>query len=156
MKYRILTDEELNHFGDELVQFLIVNGVHGEEWENLNKEYPDKALELVEIFSDQILQKVYEKIKVLEFRSADRLFVFYLGTELIGLIGFQTDEMSTAGFSTPENIHKTLSGTFEGIKYFRSEKGYQWDRETEIHKMIENGCVPSTEEFWRSVQELIQ
>ena len=47
MKYRMLTTEELTHFEEDLKQFLIVNGVHGDEWEQMNRETPDKAVELV-------------------------------------------------------------------------------------------------------------
>jgi len=45
MKYRILTADELVHFEEELKQFLIVNGVHGDEWEKMNRETPERAVE---------------------------------------------------------------------------------------------------------------
>ena len=38
MKYRCLTDEELKELEPEFKQFLIVNHVHAEEWEELNKK----------------------------------------------------------------------------------------------------------------------
>ncbi|WP_430405394.1 DUF6495 family protein [Fluviicola sp.] len=43
MKYRILSDEELQHLEGDLKAFLIINGVHGEEWAKLNQEDPQKA-----------------------------------------------------------------------------------------------------------------
>jgi hypothetical protein len=48
MKYRCLTDDELKLLADDLKHFLIVNGVHAEEWEHMNKVNPDKAVQLVE------------------------------------------------------------------------------------------------------------
>ena len=43
MKYRILTDEELAPLADEFKHFLIVNGVHTEEWVRINSNSPQKA-----------------------------------------------------------------------------------------------------------------
>ena len=57
MKYRILSNEELSHLEEDFKHFLIVNGVHAEEWEALNNNDVDKAVQLVEVFSDTVLQK---------------------------------------------------------------------------------------------------
>ena len=104
MKYRILTTEELTHFEEDLKQFLIVNGVHGDEWERMNRETPDKAVELVALFSDTVLQKVYEKIRFLEFRSVDSCLVFHCLSDRMLLIAIQRTQPDL-DLSTPENIH---------------------------------------------------
>jgi hypothetical protein len=156
MKYRLLDSDELSHFNEELVQFLIVNGIHGEEWEKLNKTDPEKAIELVGIFSDQVLQKVYENIKYLEFRAKDRLLLFYLGIEKIGLIGLESGSNSEVDFSDTEKIHRSLQLESNGIRYFRSAKEYSGERELEIHQMIGSGCIPSTAQFWEYMNELTQ
>jgi hypothetical protein len=69
MKYRILSDEELAHLEDDFKQFLIVSEVHDDEWREMNKKDSEKALSLVRLFSDTVLQKVYEKVKFIEHRS---------------------------------------------------------------------------------------
>lgn len=51
----MLTEEELSHFSEELKHFLIVNGIHAEEWEMMNRQNPEKACELVGVFSDTVL-----------------------------------------------------------------------------------------------------
>jgi hypothetical protein len=38
MKYRCLTDDELKELETEFKHFLISNGVHTEEWEQLNRK----------------------------------------------------------------------------------------------------------------------
>ena len=86
MKYRLLANDELEHFQDELKQFLIVNGVHAEEWESMNLEDPQKAVELIGLFSDTVLQRVYEKLHYFEFRSINSLMLFYIGRDIIHLI----------------------------------------------------------------------
>lgn len=101
MKYRMLSTEELAHFEEDLKQFLIVNGVHGDEWEQMNRETPEKAIELVGLFSDTVLQKVYEKIRFLEFRSADSCLVFHCLSDRMLLIAIQGTKPEV-DLSTPE------------------------------------------------------
>ena len=78
MKYRMLSEEELQIFEEDLKQFLIVNGVHNDEWVEMNSNNPDKARDLVGVFSDSVLQKVYEKIRFIEHRSNSSCMVFHL------------------------------------------------------------------------------
>lgn len=148
MKYRMLNEEELTHLEEELKQFLIVNGVHGEEWERLNRDEPAKAIQLVELFSDNVLQKVYEKMKVIEFRSKDSCMVFHYGEDAIDLISIQAKPNTNVDLSTPESIHDALTKKSEELNYFRSGKKYKEEREMELHKMLVQGCIPSSNEFW--------
>lgn len=156
MKYRILTSEELNHLEDDLKHFLIINGVHSEEWERLNKEETEKAIELVEIFSDTVLQKVYEKLQYLEFRSMDSCIVFHFTPKDVELISIQKKQDSKIDLSTAESIHEALKSTINDLTFFESKKKYSDSRELEIHKMIEQGCLVSSEEFWNSLKEVIK
>lgn len=156
MKYRILTDEELTHLEEDFKQFLIVTGVHAEEWEEMNKSDITKAIKIVEVFSDTVLQKVYEKISYLEFRSANSCMVFHFDSTSIKLISIQKKENSTVDLSTPESIHLALTKSFKDLSFFRSEKQYTTSREEEIHKMIEQGCFISSVEFWNLLSEVLK
>lgn len=41
------------------------------------------------------------------------------------------------------------------LRFFRSEKVHQHSREEEIHRLIEQGCVPSDETFWNGLVALV-
>lgn len=155
MKYRILSDEELTHFEEDLKAFLIVNGVHAEEWAELNKTNPQKAVELVELFSDNVLQKVYEKIKFVEHRSEKSCLVFKMNEKEIQLISINSSSDS-ADLSTPESIHSALQNNADSLTFFQSKKSYSKNREMEIHEMLEQGCVPSSEAFWILLEKSIR
>lgn len=155
MKYRILSDEELSHLEEDFKQFLIVTGVHAEEWEEMNKTDVQKAIQLVEVFSDTVLQKVYEKIAYLEFRSSDSCMVFNFGPSSVKLISIQRKPESSVDLSTPESIHNALANASKELSFFRSEKQYIISREEEIHKMIEQGCYISSAEFWDLLTEVL-
>lgn len=155
MKYRILRDDELEGLQEDFKHFLIVNGVHNEEWVEMNERQPVKAVELVELFSDAVLQKVYEKIQVLEFRSEKSCLVFKVGREVIELISIQAEAATSIDLSTPESIHAALVNDGKNLRFFKTEKAYSQVRELEIHQMIEQGCVPSVEGFWHALETVI-
>lgn len=155
MKFRILTNDELNVLEEDLKAFLIVNGVDGSEWEKINKNSPEKAVALVELFSDMVLEKVYSKLQYLEFRSPKTCMVFNCGTSETRLISLQLDEKSPADLSTPESIHQALLQHANTIQFLKHTRVHQKTREEEIHQLIEQGCVPSVKEFWVSLETVI-
>ena len=155
MKYRILSEEELEVFAEDLKHFLIVNGVHGEEWEEMNKVNPEKAVQLVELFSDTVLQIVYEKLKFIEHRSATSCLVFYLKSDEVEMISLNAKPESTVDLSTPESIHEALVHQPSELTVFKTSKPYTKERELEIHQMLEQGCVNSTESFWQALVKLV-
>ena len=87
VKYRFLTDDELIALEVEFKQFLITNGLHDDEWRVLNKDYPKKAEEVVGLFSDLILDKVFTQTKYLMHHSNDKIKVFYFTTSKAIMIG---------------------------------------------------------------------
>ncbi len=158
MKYRMLTSEELTHLEEELKQFLIINHVYKEEWERMNRDTPEMAQDLVGLFSDQVLQRVYENIVYLEHRSKDACLVFKLGKDIIEMIGLQkkNNDTDVVTFETPESIHDALSVHPNQVGFFKHTKTYTKQREEEIHQMIEQGCVKSSEEFWKLLLEVVE
>ncbi|OFZ07366.1 MAG: hypothetical protein A3D92_07720 [Bacteroidetes bacterium RIFCSPHIGHO2_02_FULL_44_7] len=156
MKYRMLSTEELEVFEEDFKHFLIVNGVHSEEWEAMNLQQPDQALALVELFCDTVLHKVYEKLRFLELRTKESCLVFKMGPEEIDLISLSAKAGAEVDLSTPESIHQALVEKAGHLGFFRSKKRYNTERELEIHALIEQGCVPSTESYWDALNSVVE
>jgi hypothetical protein len=155
MKYRLLSDAELHHLEGDLKAFLIVNGVEGATWKELNEQEPEKALSLVSLFSDQVLQTVYEKVTCLEHRSKTACLVFRFLPDCQQLIAIQSNDENHCDLTTPESIHEALTHHFSSLSFFKSEKGYSAPRETSIHELLEQGCVLSSMDFWNQLEEII-
>jgi hypothetical protein len=153
MKYRLLSQKELEILEEDLKHFLIVNGVHGDEWAEMNEKSPEKALNLVELFSDTVLQKVYENLKFIEHRSSASCMVFYLKKDEIELVSINAKE-AEIDLSTPEGVHNALANEPSKLSVFRSNKSYSKERELEVHEMLEQGCVNSSEAFWIQLQKI--
>lgn len=154
MKYRLLNNDELNSLEEEFKQFLIVNHVYAEEWQNINTNAPSKALQLVELFSDTVLQRVYEKIQFLEFRSLDTCIVFFVQKKEIDLITIQATS-SEVNLSTPASIHEALTNQTHHLKFLRTKRTHSKEREAEIHQLVEQGCSVSSEDFWNALHASI-
>lgn len=155
MKYRMLSDEELKHLEGDLKAFLIINGLEGDSWKKLNEEDPDKALALVELFSDQVLQTVYEKVEYLELRTPESCLVFKLNKDELLLISLNRLAGSTIDLSTVEGVHDALVNHFRELQCFTSKRSFTKERELEIHQLISEGCVLSTAEFWDALVEVL-
>lgn len=155
MKYRLLNDEELQILEEELKQFLIVNGIDGSIWLEINKNEPQKALGLIQLFSDQVLQCVYEKIEFLEKRSPQDCLIFHIAEYHIDLIALQA-QSEELNLSDPEGIHQALTTGLKKMSIFKSRKSIQRPREEEIHILLTQGCVHSDKAFWEMLNRVIQ
>lgn len=155
MKYRNLTNDELKHFEEELKQFLIINHLDGDSWKKLNETNPEKAREVVAVFSDEILERVYSKINYLEFNNSNSCIVFHCKQEQIELISIVKKENSTCDLSSPHLIHIALKQHSEELSYFKTVKNYVKPRNQEIHELLESGCILSSAEFWNALNESI-
>jgi hypothetical protein len=155
MKYRMLTKEERQIFDEDFKHFMISNGVTNEEWLDMNERNLEKALDLVELFSDVVLEKVYQKIEYIEFRSEDSCLIFNCTPDLLKLISILPKAGKKVNLNTPESIHSALQNQLKDLDIFKSEKPYTTLRELEIHQMIEQGCLNSSREFWNAMVKLI-
>ena len=155
MKYRMLTTEEMEIFNEDFKHFAIANGVSNEEWVEMNQSDKEKATKLVGLFSDTVLQKVYEKIKFIEHRSAASCLVFRLNPNNIDLISLNA-KSEKVDLSTVESIHDALVNYPSELSVFRSQKNYSKVREEEIHEMLTQGCVNSSEAFWIMLEKVVE
>lgn len=135
MKYRCLTNKELKELEDDFKTFLIANHVHAEEWEKINKTYPDKAQELVEMFSDIVLDKALKNIKYVEYVNKDNIKSFFCDENEITLIGV-TSNSSDVDF-TKQKLNEIKPSH---LSLFKATKPYAKNRELEIFDLIESGC----------------
>ena len=69
MKYRRLTLEELKPLENEFIDFLVVNGVIADDWEQLLANDVEKSNQIIDAFSEVVFEGIMRKTQFLEFRS---------------------------------------------------------------------------------------
>jgi len=159
MKYRRLTLDELKELEQEFVRFLASNSIVSEEWVSLKTAKPEKAEQLIEVFSDIVFEKVISKVNFLEHRSPTDLKLFKCDEDQIQLIGIKVFGANTLDFTKNQTAEEML-GQFKtapngSLKMYSGEKKYQNnDRSAELFKMMEEGCLISEGKLFETLKEM--
>lgn len=127
----------------DLIQFLAANSITADDWEKLKRDEPDKAMALIDRFSDIVFEKVLSKELDLEHRSPKKLKVFRCEEERIRLMGLDLPEDTPTDLTDPEAFEHLMqdpSVAGKGAKLYHAEKGYNKEREEEIKEMLDQGC----------------
>lgn len=154
MKYRLLTLEELKELEPEFVRFLSSNQITADDWISIKANNPQKVDELVELFSDIVLEKVLTKVKYAEQRSSDSLLLFHFTDEEIILAGLSTQKDSEIDFTQQECIAEIAANpsNFSGqINFFKTEKKYIKSREEEIFAILAAGGLITDEKLFNAL-----
>lgn len=147
MKYRRLTESELKELEQDFIRFLASNQVTASDWLNLKDQDSEKVEGLIELFSDQVLDKVVSTTEYLEFKSMNDIKTFHCQTDKIVMMGLFVEGNAQIDFSknqSTDQIMEMVQSSGSAVKIYTAEKGYHaGDRNQEIFKMLENGCLIS-------------
>lgn len=150
-KYRILTLDELQGLEKEFVEYLILNGIHADDWEKLKRENVDSANKVIELFSDVVFETIFRKVEYLEERSAKEVRSYQCLADKMVLVGIKAEAGSTANFNNPEYIKEVINNPRETFDVYTSEKAYRKQREVELFEMTETGCTISDGKLFRAI-----
>lgn len=146
MKYRKLAKAELEELETEFVRFLAANTVTGEDWVKTKSNTPEKAEQLIELFSDLVFDKILDGVEYLEFKSPRDYKTFHCAADKIYLLGFRVEGEVDIDFTSELPAHEMLRNLQnEGaqIQLYSAEKNYKPERKPEIFRMMENGALIS-------------
>ena len=147
MKYRALSDEELEIFRDDFVSFLVVNGISADDWEELKSNDPEKSAKMVDIFSDHVFETVLKKVQYLERVADGNIKTFQCLESKMILVAFDTDSAFNSN---------SVKAIFEQSgDVYHAEKDYTKSREEELFDMICNGCSISNGDLFKQVSLLL-
>ncbi len=139
-KYRLLSHEELREFKEEFIEYLVVNGITGEEWAKIKDEKPKEAVKIMDLFSDVIFEAVMRKIEYLEIRTANEVQTFQCAAKKLTMVGMKIDAQSDIDFTKPEDVEKAMKQPPGDIEVYSASRDYKSEREQELFSMTENGA----------------
>lgn len=136
-KYRALSVDELKELEKEFVDFLVVNGITGDDWVKMKKEKPAEAQEMTEVFSEVVWTGILRNAKYLSHRTAHSVKCFHCQDEKIVLVGMdsETTDLTQIVFSELDKANFP-----DDISVYTTEKKYAKVREEEIYDMLGWGC----------------
>ncbi len=154
MRFRSLTIDELKELETEFKQFLIINQLYNEEWIEMNQKDVEKANALVDLFSDQVLEKVYSKIEFLEKRDKYTFSVFTVTKTDIETITIQSKNQSIE-LETNAQIETALNQHLNKLEIYCGTKRLVKDKCDEVFDLIKEGCSISTFDVWHSFSSFL-
>jgi len=154
MRFRSLSIDELKELETEFKQFLIINQVYNEEWIEMNQKDLEKANALVDLFSDQVLEKVYSKIDFLEKRDKQAFSVFAVTKNDIETITIQSKNQSIE-LVTNAQIETALNQHLNELEIYCGTKKLAKNKCDEVFDLIKEGCSISTFDVWHSFSSFL-
>lgn len=155
MKYKRLSIEELSALEKDFIQFLASAQITGADWEKMKKEEPDKADELIDVFSDVVYDKVLSKINYLEHRETKSLNVFCFEEDRVRLVGLRVKEKSSLDLTAENVLAQWNETTANSVTAVSSEKKYGVDKQTEIFEMLQTGCLITDDRLFKAISAML-
>lgn len=141
MKYKRLSANELKSLEADFVKFLASNTVTADDWVKIKKNDAAKAVELIDLFSDIVVEKALAQTKYLELRTPHQVQVIYCGKEQMNLLGIYVSQDSQVDFTAFSGVIELLKFAAKDstVKVISGAKKYQKERNMEIYSEIERG-----------------
>ena len=153
-KYRTLTLKELESMEKEFVDFLVLNGITGDDWEKLKIEKPENAEGICEAFSDVVFTKILKQCRYVESHTPKHIVAVFCDKKEMHLQGLEAPKDSSIDFTDAQQFEQLKSKPPEGIQKLTSQKSYVENREMEIWKMLNSGFFISDQKLYMTLFNL--
>ncbi|NJN28628.1 MAG: hypothetical protein HC819_22950 [Cyclobacteriaceae bacterium] len=139
VKYRSLRADELQALETEFVEYLILNGIMADDWQKIKAENREKALQIIDHFSDVVFEKILRKTRFVEVRQSKKLEIFQCLDDRFVVVGLDAVHIDGADFTSSKFVTGAMQHPPAGLEVYTAERPYKYAREMEIFALIENG-----------------
>lgn len=140
MRFRRLSQKELEALRDDFVKFLASNSIDAGDWKKMQDGDTEKADKLIDLFSDVVWEKVLSKAQYLEHRTESELKVFHCGTQKLALVAMSAAGVPNIDFTDPDCLKRLAQNPPDGLKLYFKHKDYTMQREEELFALVEGGA----------------
>ena len=146
MKYRRLRKDELEELEAEFVKFLASNTITADDWVKIKAETPEKAEDLLDVFSDIVFEKILEKVEYLEHKRSKDFRIYKFLDDKIQMVGMYIKGETTLDLTqneSPEKMMQALHASGADVQFISGEKKFKKTKEMEIFQILEEGALIS-------------
>ena len=140
LKYRSLTQDELKSLETEFKHFLIINELHDGEWSALATNDPEKAQGFIDLFSNIVLEKVYQKAAGLFQVGTDFVSVFHLENPTWKVYHFTTKAHGLLEGLNAENFIQIILEHTTSFELHVGSKESSEQKASAVHELICKGA----------------
>ncbi len=159
MKFRRLTNEELQAVENEFIAFLASNSITAEEWESLKKREPKKVHLMVELFSDIIIEKALSNCQCLEKLTKHEFRTYKFFDDHVKLLVVKAKEQSPIDFSEG-SLGNTISIALKkhpnDVDFYTASKKYKKLREQEMFDVLNSGTYMTDDTMFNHLNKLVK
>jgi len=130
-KYRLLSNDELQQFEKEFIEFLVVNGIEPDKWEKIKENDQTSVDKIIELFSDVILESVLRNIKFIQIKSRS----------YVQAIECLPDKMISIAIEDEKFKQKSeeKKPSESSLNLFKTEREYVGTRELDLFNLLQKG-----------------
>lgn len=143
MKYRRLSNEELEQLEENFVRFLAAQSITGMDWTTMKTANPERTEELIGQFSDVVIEKTLHNIEYLEYKEKQDMKMFHCLPDKIVMYGLIAEGVTDLDFTSqdqPAVMMDKMKKSGANLKVYTAEKVYKdGKRLEEIFRMLEGG-----------------
>jgi len=150
-KYRALTIDELESMEKEFIDFLVLNGIPGDDWVKLKERDPKKADGICDAFSDVVFTKILKNCRYLERHAPKQIVSIFCDDNKMYLLGLDAPDDLDIDFTDKEAFESLKTNPPNGLQKVKSEKDYSKEREMEIWEMLNTGFFVSDQKFYMAL-----
>jgi Family of unknown function (DUF6495) len=153
MKYRRLSNDELEALESDFVKFLVLNGIDAPSWEKLKSD-PTSSAQTIEAYSDVVWGTILGKVKYLEQVDSSGIRLYQTSETELFLIGIKPVEGFNIDFTNAELLTTSIKEQPENFQVIRAKKKYTPDRSTEIFAIIDRDKAYVSDGNWYKSLEI--
>lgn len=159
LKFRRLNKEELEALEDEFIKFLSAQSISAPDWQKIKNKNINKQNELIDMFSNIVLERVLSNIDFLEITTQDEIKVFKMKSDSGHLLGLKIED---DGINLMDDSQ--LNALFTGktriqnhkLKVYKLEKAYTKTKAEEAFFLINLGAKITNKTLFSFIQSLIK
>jgi hypothetical protein len=152
MRFRRLSSEELFALETEFKQFLVVHEQYDEEWRNLAENHPEKAEQFIELFSDLVLEKVYNQVSFLVHFSHGMVSFFDMRND--PLKAYQIKCPAHLSLQNETQLETLVNKHFDDLHFYFGEKNMITEKAVEVFDLIRKGSEVCEDIFFYKYTKL--
>ena len=141
MEYSRLTKEQFEALHKEFSSFLAAQSIDKKKWSLIKSENPDLTNQKLDTFSDIVWNDVLDKIKYLEHRNDQLLFLFKCLDHKIDLILIKQTKDCPSFFEEDHKNWLIKNIKDDRVSVFESSRDFGPGFKKEIFKLIKKGAV---------------
>lgn len=149
VKYKLLTQAELEELRAEFIEYLAANGIDADYWQKLKKEDIEKANKIIALFSDVVYESILRRISFMDLIAKNEISSFQCLEDVIIVVGIRSEDDSVDFLKG--DVKSYLQNSSEKFKIYTSKKDYGKVREMELFTMMERGCIISDGSLFKTI-----